>query len=75
NGQDNDEYIVLDDGILDLDELATSDIILELPIKNICSKGCKGLCPYCGANLNEKSCNCKAPSDPVWSKLDSLFET
>lgn len=74
NQESNDDFVVLPDGILDLDELATSDIILELPIKNICSEGCKGLCPQCGANLNEKSCDCKAPSDPRWSVLDQLLE-
>lgn len=74
NQDSNDDFVVLSDGILDLDELATSDIILELPIKNICSEGCKGLCPYCGTNLNEKSCDCKAPGDPVWSVLDQLLE-
>ena len=74
NQADDDDYVVLPDGLLDLDELATSDIILELPIKNVCSEGCKGLCPHCGTNLNEKSCGCKKPTDSRWDVLDQLLK-
>ena len=45
NREDNDEYIVIPDGKLDLAELATSDILLELPTSILCGDDCRGLCP------------------------------
>lgn len=48
--------IVLVDGELDLEELVKSRLILQLPIKHLCSEDCKGLCVECGANLNKAPC-------------------
>jgi len=33
-------------------------LTLEIPIWPLCSEDCKGLCPKCGTNLNESSCDC-----------------
>ncbi len=46
------------DTTLDLDPDIREEIILDYPIKPLCSPGCKGLCSRCGKNLNEGSCNC-----------------
>jgi uncharacterized protein len=47
------------DGIsLDVDLMVLEQIELAMPMKFICHTGCKGLCPSCGANLNEGSCPC-----------------
>ncbi len=53
------EYVVTETDELDMDELAITDCLLELPSKLLCKEDCKGLCPVCGTNLNEKQCNCK----------------
>lgn len=63
NQEQDDDYIVCEDGILDVDTLAQDDILLELPIRMLCSEDCKGLCPMCGCNLNKKECGCQPP---VW---------
>ena len=34
-------------------------LILEHPLVHLCKTTCRGLCPQCGINLNEASCNCK----------------
>ncbi len=34
-------------------------VIMELPLKPLCREGCKGLCPSCGADLNEGDCGCE----------------
>jgi uncharacterized protein len=34
-------------------------LILEHPLVHLCNPSCKGLCPQCGIDLNEGSCNCK----------------
>ena len=49
------------DGIrLDVDLMVLEQIELGMPMKFICREGCKGLCPSCGADLNQGPCACKA---------------
>ena len=55
---DDDEYVVCPNNILDLNELAVSDLLLQLPTKILCKDDCKGLCYTCGKNLNEGECSC-----------------
>jgi uncharacterized protein len=43
---------------IDLGHIICEQIILQVPIKALCSEECKGLCQRCGANLNNSSCNC-----------------
>lgn len=67
------DYILVEDGVLNLEELILSDILLELPTKLLCKEECKGLCPHCGCNLNHQSCDCnKAYHDPRWDVLNTL---
>ncbi|MBR3665607.1 MAG: DUF177 domain-containing protein [Ruminococcus sp.] len=54
----NDEHVIVKDNALDLDELAISDSLLQLPTKILCREDCRGLCYVCGQNLNEGECNC-----------------
>lgn len=42
-----------------IDQDVRDEIILEHPIRILCSPDCRGLCPFCGANLNEEKCDCK----------------
>ena len=44
--------------VIELDLDIREEIILDYPIKTLCNINCKGLCPKCGANLNEGGCNC-----------------
>ena len=73
-GEDNDEIILLDAGELDIGELAYTTFILEMDTKHLCLETCKGLCPGCGADLNEEACHCKPAVDPRWSALSQLLE-
>lgn len=43
---------------IDLTPIICEQIILQIPIKVLCSEQCKGLCQQCGTNLNSSSCNC-----------------
>jgi uncharacterized protein len=59
--------------VLDLDDVAREQIELALPMSKRCSQDCKGLCPACGANLNEAACACgEEEIDPRWAALKSL---
>ena len=70
----NDDYIEAPDLSLDLDDLVSSDILLELPSKYLCKGDCQGLCQKCGHNLNLGSCDCdKAEIDPRLEKLKELL--
>jgi len=73
--EDTDDIIITAGYTLDLLSLVRDDILLELPIKHLCSDNCLGLCPVCGQNLNEGSCGCKtAAVDPRMAALDELLK-
>ncbi len=59
SSEDNDDYIVVGGNELDLDEHIISDLILHFPSKVLCKEDCKGLCQFCGADLNETVCSCQ----------------
>lgn len=50
--------LVFDKDEIELNERILEQIVLALPMRFICSHECKGLCPVCGVNRNEKSCDC-----------------
>ena len=56
--EDEADYIVARAESIDPEEIAVMDLLLELPTKMLCREDCKGLCPVCGCNLNEMTCNC-----------------
>lgn len=51
-----------EDKAIDMAPLIQAALVLELPQVPLCSDDCAGLCPRCGANLNEGACGC-APDD------------
>ena len=70
----NDDYIETPDFTVDLDELVSSDILLELPTKFLCRGDCQGLCQKCGHNLNLGDCGCdKQEIDPRLEALKALL--
>lgn len=44
--------------ILDMSEMIRQYSLLAIPMKPLCRVDCAGLCPECGANLNENKCHC-----------------
>ncbi|MBQ7585897.1 MAG: DUF177 domain-containing protein [Desulfovibrionaceae bacterium] len=51
--------------LLDLQSILGEEFVLAIPMNPLCFKECKGLCPHCGANLNNSSCTCqKETLDP-----------
>lgn len=43
---------------LDLAQATEAALSFETPFVVLCKEDCKGLCPHCGANLNEGDCGC-----------------
>ncbi|UCH00040.1 MAG: DUF177 domain-containing protein [Deltaproteobacteria bacterium] len=48
----------IDGNLLDPDQIIKEQIILNVPVKTLCTRECKGLCPICGCNLNMTRCSC-----------------
>ena len=74
-GGDNEEYIPFsgNDLSVDLVEPVRQALMLALPMMPVCDEDCRGLCSACGANLNEKTCDCKnETADPRWDGLKGL---
>lgn len=62
--------------LIELQDVVLESILLELPMKAVCAEDCKGLCPKCGTNLNEKQCDCSLEEiDPRLEILQKLLES
>ena len=70
---DNDDILLLDNGTVDLSELARETFILNMPSKTLCREDCRGLCSGCGVNLNYEKCRCKKEVDPRLAALAKLW--
>lgn len=60
-------------GDLDLSNAVREEAILAINPYVVCDPECLGLCPRCGANLNEGACGCTEEEiDPRWEALRAL---
>ena len=70
-----DEFAIIEDGFLDMDEQLREQLEMEFPMRFLCKEDCKGLCPKCGKNLNEGECDCDHTEiDPRLEPLRKLLE-
>lgn len=74
DGGDGDTYPFDAAGVeLDLSSAVREELILAINPYVVCGPECRGLCPKCGANLNEESCDCaEVEADPRWEALRAL---
>lgn len=73
--EDADDYAIVEDGFLDVDEQLLEMLTLEFPAKLLCREDCRGLCPQCGKSLNEGTCSCTTKeTDPRLAPLAALLE-
>jgi uncharacterized protein len=67
------DLIVPEDGHIDLAPLVREYMLLDIPMKPLCRPDCKGLCPVCGQNLNDSTCQHQVDEiDPRLSVLKEL---
>jgi uncharacterized protein len=60
------------DGV-ELNDVLREYVLLALPMQRLCSENCKGICPVCGQNRNQKECACRAAQvDDRWAALKEL---
>ena len=71
---DLDEQSFIEGKELNLEMLIYKEILVNLPMKVLCSENCKGICNRCGANLNIQSCDCdRTELDPRMSRIKDIF--
>ena len=72
--QDEDFGQFMDGYKLDVDALIRNEIVINWPLKILCKEDCRGICPVCGQDLNEKDCGCDTfVPDPRMSVLKDIF--
>lgn len=60
-------------GGIELNDVLREYVLLALPMQRLCSAGCKGICPVCGQNRNQKQCQCRPEAvDDRWEALKQL---
>lgn len=69
------EMSYIDGYHLDAEKLICSEILINMPLRVLCSEDCKGLCLKCGANLNKGECGCdREQLDPRMSVIQDIFK-
>lgn len=60
--------------MLNLTELLRQSLVLSMVSEPLCREDCLGICPQCGANRNEASCDCEPPLDSPFAALAGLMK-
>ena len=65
------------EGYIDVLPAIMSGLVLEAPFAPLHADDCAGLCPECGADLNEGSCSCspKPDAENPFAALGALLES
>lgn len=67
------EVRFVEDEELSLVDVAVEQTLLAMPMRVLCRESCAGVCPTCGANLNEEgACSCQREIDPRWAALADI---
>ena len=58
---------------INLKDAIQEQVVMEFPLRPLCKLDCKGLCPKCGADLNEDPCDCEQrPTSDKFAALKNL---
>lgn len=72
--EDTDDYLMIENSMLTLDDALVELVVLDFPSRLLCSEDCLGLCPKCGKNLNDGDCGCPTKeADPRLAVLAKLL--
>jgi uncharacterized protein len=70
---DSDAYLIDPrNDMVDLRPAVREEWLLAAPAFALCREDCKGLCPRCGADLNQGPCACEPETDRRWDALKAL---
>lgn len=48
-------------------------LLLNMTVNPVCREACAGLCPVCGINRNQATCDCAAKQGPEFGKLGAAL--
>ena len=70
------EIDYIDGTMFDVEKFVYGEILVNLPMKVLCSENCKGICNRCGTNLNYGNCGCDTTElDPRMAKAMEVFNS
>jgi uncharacterized protein len=72
--ESEDPLPVLQDDLIDLEPVLRDAVVLDLPLAPLCSEDCLGLCPQCGARLEDDPQHAHETTDPRWAALAALAD-
>lgn len=73
--EDTDEYVIIEDGVVDVSVPIIDQTMMELPSKQLCDVACRGLCAKCGKDLNDGDCGCEIKEiDPRLAVLQQYLD-
>lgn len=69
-----DDMDFMEDDQLNVETLVYDEIIGNWPAKVLCREDCRGICPVCGQNRNERECGCDTfVPDPRMAVIQDIF--
>ena len=72
-GDDGEVYPLPRGPELDLTDAVREHVVLAAPEFALCREECRGLCPTCGADLNQGACDCVPEAAPSpWDALKDV---
>ncbi|NNE65878.1 MAG: DUF177 domain-containing protein [Pyrinomonadaceae bacterium] len=67
------EYSVIESDELNLKDVFSENLLIAMPDGFSCAADCLGICPECGAKLEDSDCDCEKKSvDPRWAALSEI---
>ncbi|MFF5448402.1 YceD family protein [Streptomyces sp. NPDC012888] len=75
DAEDDEGMLFLEDGLFDLEPVLRDAVVLALPLQPVCREDCLGLCPDCGASLNDDPDHHHDAVDIRWAALQGLVVT
>ena len=60
---DDEDAYPIDGYRIDIQPMVEEALVLEIPMRFLCSETCKGICPVCGTNRNIAPCTCQEGGD------------
>ena len=69
------DAFVYDSDVINITVPLRESLLLAEPLQALCREDCKGLCPMCGINLNEHTCECETETiDPRLAALKQFIK-
>ncbi len=73
--EDADDVLYVSGDRIELKPFLAESVMFSLPYIPLCKEDCKGLCPSCGTDRNERECGCRTDKiDPRLAGLADLFK-